>query len=331
MGLNQTGGHLIISIDLELNWGVLDRRDNASYKKQIVNGRNVFMDVLRTFEENKISATVATVGLLFNESKEDILRDIPKSLPSYNVEDATPFKGHLEKIGLNEDDDEIHYGKKIIDELKKYKNIEIGTHTYGHYYCMDEGHDKDSFQADLDLAISKGKENDIEIKSIVYPRNQINQDYLKTTFDKGVITYRGNEKSWMYSGGLKRKTNVFVRSLRIIDAYLNLSGHHTYSLPKYLEGEMINLPSSRFFRPVRVKQRIASKFKVRRIKNAMSYAAEKNEIFHLWWHPHNFGANEKIMLGELQQIIEHYKFLNSKYGMYSVTMNQLANHIKNGV
>ena len=31
------------------------------------------------------------------------------------------------------------------------------------------------------------------------------------------------------------------------------------------------------------------KLKMKRIKAQMTYAAKNDKLFHLWWHPHNFG------------------------------------------
>lgn len=31
--------------------------------------------------------------------------------------------------------------------------------------------------------------------------------------------------------------------------------------------------------------------RLRRIRHEMVHAAKKGELYHLWWHPYNFGAN----------------------------------------
>ena len=56
----------------------------------------------------------------------------------------------------------------------------------------------------------------------------------------------------------------------------------------------------------------------------MDYAAKNNEIFHLWWHPHNFGRNQKENFIALRKILSHYAFLNKTYGFKSTTMEGLA-------
>jgi hypothetical protein len=71
---------------------------------------------------------------------------------------------------------------------------------------------------------------------------------------------------------------------------------------------------------------------LRRIKKAMTHAAKNKLMFHLWWHPHNFGINQDENFAFLQKILEHYKVLNLKYQFHSLNMIELADLLrqKNG-
>ena len=60
--------------------------------------------------------------------------------------------------------------------------------------------------------------------------------------------------------------------------------------------------------------------KLRRIRNSMTYAAKNNLLYHLWWHPHNFGQNTDKNMDTLKRVLEHYKKLELKYGFRSLTM-----------
>ena len=57
----------------------------------------------------------------------------------------------------------------------------------------------------------------------------------------------------------------------------------------------------------------------------MTAAAKKNEIYHLWWHPHNFGNYPQESMLELKELISHFKSLESNYGFASVNMAELTN------
>lgn len=64
--------------------------------------------------------------------------------------------------------------------------------------------------------------------------------------------------------------------------------------------------------------------RLRRILRSMTYAAKTGTVFHIWWHPHNFGVNQKENIGFLIRILNHYTFLNQQYGFESVTMKELS-------
>jgi hypothetical protein len=64
-------GRFVISLDFELLWGVRDHADRDSYGKNVLGARNAVPKMLEIFAKNGISATWATVGFLFCESKEE--------------------------------------------------------------------------------------------------------------------------------------------------------------------------------------------------------------------------------------------------------------------
>ena len=69
---------------------------------------------------------------------------------------------------------------------------------------------------------------------------------------------------------------------------------------------------------------ILEELKLRRIKNSMTYAAKNNLLYHLWWHPHNFGQNTYRNMETLKSVLEHYRKLNLQFGFKSVTMKDCA-------
>ena len=57
-------------------------------------------------------------------------------------------------------------------------------------------------------------------------------------------------------------------------------------------------------------------------------AAIKGEMYHLWWHPHNFGANIDENFYNLEQILKHFNYCRNKYKMQSFTMSELSTLVK---
>jgi hypothetical protein len=66
-----------------------------------------------------------------------------------------------------------------------------------------------------------------------------------------------------------------------------------------------------------------------RITSAMETAARRRRLFHLWWHPHNFGVDLQENLAFLREILDHFRILQDRYGMRSMTMAAVADEVLN--
>ena len=183
---------------------------------------------------------------------------------------------------------------------------------------------------DIIAAIEIAKLRDISLKSIVFPRNQQNDEYLEVLKELGITSYRGNEKSWFYSASSGDEEYLHKRIFRLIDSYFNISGNNCYDIEEIAKKEPFDIPSSRFLRPFNPKLKLFEKLRLRRILRSMTYAAKNQKIFHLWWHPHNFGTHQNENIEFLNKILNHYSFLNSKYGFESLTMSDLSKVLKEG-
>lgn len=323
-------GKFIISLDFELFWGVRDHRTIEGYGENILGVHEVIPRLLKNFKEHKVKGTFAIVGLLFFDDKRDLYENTPSNLPSYDNKSLSPYLGYLDNVGEDADTDRYHYAPNLIKQILNHSEHEIGTHTFSHYYCLEKGQNIDNFRTDLEkaLSISKSKYN-AKLTSIVFPRNQFNDDYLKVCQEQGIICFRGNEHSWIYAARNRKDESRFRRLLRLLDAYVNITGTNCYS-DEYLKSKyLVNIPSSRFLRPYSSKLFFFEWLRLRRIKSGMTYAARNNMTYHLWWHPHNFGTNQDQNFKFLAKILDHYNELNFKYNFQSCTMSELANQILN--
>ena len=230
---------------------------------------------------------------------------------------------NLHKVGENETLDPFHFGLSLIDMIRETSNQEIGTHTFSHYYCLENGQNKEHFGKDLKAVSSLGK-----TASLVFPRNQVNTHYLHVCKEFGVKAYRGNEKNWMYKAHTIEGNSWLKRLCRLVDAYVNISGNHTYCLKNIETYPIINIPSSRFLRPYSSRFSFLEQLRLRRIKKGLTKAAKKNELYHLWWHPHNFGRNTKENLQFLEEILKHVDYLKNKYNFQSMHMRDVTDVLK---
>ena len=224
----------------------------------------------------------------------------------------------------SEIDTNLHFAPNLIKHIQKYPGQEIGTHTFSHYYCLESGQTKKAFNADLTAAKLIAMKNGLSTKSLVFPRNQWNEAYLKSIADLGIQCYRGNESSWIYAATSDAKQGLFQRAMRLLDSYINLSGHHTYAYKNCIKVRPFCFPASRFLRPFSKKLAFFDGLRLRRIKKSMLYAAKNNQIFHLWWHPHNFGSNQEQNFNFLNEVLLYFSKLQQEYGMKSLNMSELA-------
>jgi peptidoglycan/xylan/chitin deacetylase (PgdA/CDA1 family) len=316
----RNNGTFTISLDFELFWGVRDKRSIEDYRENLLGVWIVIPKILRLFRQYNIHATWATVGFLFCEDFKDLKNKFPTLLPKYHKEQLSPYL-YIEHFKDNEINLKVHFARELIEIIKNTPNQEIASHTFSHFYTHEENSEKNSFDSDSESFLKISKENNIDVKSIVFPRNQVDEKSIRVVKKYGITIYRGNPEHWAYRYGDTKK-DFRTKVVRFLDTYWNLTGFKT-SLPT-MENGCYNVKSSMFLRPYNKKFMFLEKLKLRRIKQAMLYAAKKGENFHLWWHPHNFGINQEKNLQNLQEILRYYDYLHKMYNFESKTMKELV-------
>jgi len=323
-----TVGTFTISLDFELFWGVRDKRSIKDYQKNLDGAREIIPQVLELFKQYDIHATWATVGFLFFKDFSDLAENIPRILPQYDVEKLCPY-AYINELLKEEEIEEIgkyHFAKELIALIQDYPYQEIASHTFSHYYTLEPKIDIEAFREDIRYAVNTVKERGVELSSLVFPRNQIDDNSVNVLVGEGIKYYRGNPNHWAYKDGELNK-NTLQRIYRFIDIYIDLSGSHSSKPIKHNNG-LVEVKSSMFLRPYLQKLKRFEKLKINRIKRAMEDAAQKGENFHLWWHPHNFGVNQVENLNNLEKLLQHFLQLKKDYGMISLNMNELGQDAK---
>lgn len=321
-------GLFVISLDFELYWGIRDLYELDWYNSTFAKERELIPTVLSLFEKYGIHATWATVGLLFFESKEEMINSLPIIKPSYINQNLSPYSYlKSEQIGANESFDPYHFAPSLIQRIRTTPFQAISTHTFSHYYCKESGQTEKEFVADIHASIQIAEKQGMTLESIVFPRNQINDSYLQALNQLGIKSYRGNPKHWIYKHGYSTNDSLPLRALRLLDTYINLSGNHCYRIDEIMTELPINLPASHFFRSYSSKLRWLEPLRIKRILDGMTYAAKHGEVYHLWWHPYNLASDANENMDVLNRILEHYQHLQHKYGMTSLNMEELCNQV----
>lgn len=322
-------GQFVISLDFEKFWGVFDSLCEDNYKENLLNVDMVIDKLLILANQYNIKLTFATVGFLFNKNKSELIQNIPKNLPTYTDTSHNPYS-LIDALSEDDITQKLHYAYEALEKIKKSSLHEIATHTYSHYYCLEDGQTLKQFDSDIKMAKKVALNLGVSIKSIVFPRNQVNLEYINICHNNGIVAFRGHEEHNIYMPKPKKETKRPTdRAYRILDAYWNFTGNHIYDLEKLKsENYIINIPSSYFLRPYNSKLFFLEAFKVNRVRNSMTKAAKNGYLFHLWFHPHNFGKNTENNFKNLENIFKTYQKLKKKYGFESSTMSELAEKLR---
>lgn len=313
-------GKFVISLDLELFWGVLDKFTVEEYGDNVLNVSYVVEEILKLFTKYDIHATWGVVGCILFEKSEFLEKNILKKVNYINSKLSA--YNYLELIKNSEES--LFFNKEVVNKIRKNKNQEIGTHTFSHYFVSEPGQTFEDFEEEIKETIKVNEKNDIILKSIIFPKNQNNEEYNGILKKYGIKYYRGNEKNFLYRRGKIEKESFFIRGIRLLDSYINIGGNYTYNINEIFDEGLYNVRASRFLRPYCSKIPFFNNLKINRIKKQMRYAAENKEIFHLWWHPHNFGKNIEKNMKNLEIILQYYEHLKNEKNFESVNMAEIG-------
>jgi len=314
----------MVSLDFEGYWGTRDIESLDDCRRRIANLESVVTSLLKTLQEHEIHATWASVGFLFSQNREELLELLPAVRPDYASAVLSPYRD-LGLIGANEDVEPCCYAASSICEIAKTRFQELGTHTFSHYYCLEDGQTAESFRSDLDAACKAAERSDIQLRSIVFPRNQVNADYLSYCRERGILCYRGAGSSWMYTTRRRSDETFMRRASRILNAYVKISGHH--SVPMYTierQSRPFDFPGTTHLRPSLMMEQPLRSLALNRIYEGLNYAAENGHLYHLWFHPEDFAGNLDRKIEILNRVLEHYSKLRVSRQMKSLNMGELA-------
>ena len=317
-------GRLVISLDFELMWGVRDHRSVTDYGDAVLGERTAIPAMLQRFSAAGIRATWATVGLLFARNRAEMLEYAPQLRPAYRDARLSPYHAIEHEVGPDEAADPLHYGRSLIDQVAAVDGQEIATHTYSHYFCLEEGPSVAAFAADLASARAIAAAAGHKPSSIVFPRNQMGDEHVAECRRHGIDCFRGQPASFAYRPRARRQDHtLLVRGVRLLDGIAPLTGPHTFERAGLCAG-VADVPASRFLRPWNPAAPAYSRLHVNHVLREMRAAAESGKTYHLWWHPHNVGRHQERNLAQLDRVLSEFRRLRDEHGMQSVTMSDVA-------
>jgi peptidoglycan/xylan/chitin deacetylase (PgdA/CDA1 family) len=321
-------GALVVSLDFELHWGVRPTTPpDAPYRANLLGAREAVPRMLELFERSGVAATWATVGLLFARSAEEARDLSPPVRPGYADRRLDPYG---EPMGGSEEEDPLHFAGSLIEQVRRTPRQEVASHTFSHYYCLEPGQTAEAFEADLQSAVEAARRRGVRLRSMVFPRNQVNAAYLPLLRRAGFDCYRGPAGGWIYRAVDTRTRDLPLRRvLRGLDAYLPVVSPRVTPWREIVEREgLVDVPGSRFLRPFSRRRARWERVRLARIEREMRHAALRGGVYHLYWHPHNFGANLPENLAFLRRVLERFERLRDAHGMRSLTMAGVADAVR---
>lgn len=310
---------LIISLDFELHWGRFDKYALEDWLPYYAQTRVIVPQLLHVFNKYHVRATWATVGALMAESLEEWENYQPRMQANYKEAKLSAYHWVRNAKYLQED---CLFATDLVRQVLENPLQDLGTHTYAHYYTAEKGHQAEAFRSDLQAVkrIAQEKFNHV-MRSLVFPRNQYHREVLQIALEEGFDCIRSNPKDWYWKN--PQKAGLVKRMFRTGDTLFALGDPVVYhDLQRSTEG-WFKLPASRLLRPYS-KGSFFNQKRVQRIKQELTQAAEEGGVYHLWWHPHNFGSYSQENMEALEEILNTFYALRLTHGMESHSMESFV-------
>lgn len=323
-------GALVVSLDFELLWGVLDKPWREAYAPAVRGGRAAVPRLLERFDEFGVRATWAAVGLILCEGRDEASERLKPLGDRPGPEAESLLSYVLRRTGNGERDDPLHYAPGLARLVASAPGQELGTHTFSHYHALEAGADADGFAADLAAAAALARDRAYAFDSLVLPRNQARADFLPIAAAAGLRCYRGNPPGILNAPRPEAAQGAALRAARLAEAYWPFPARRpaaTREPRTAVPALPVDVSASRFLRPGLGLPRRAEALRLCKIKAEMAAAARQGRLYHLWWHPHNMGLRTEEFFEGLHSILTSFALLKDAYGFRSLTMAEAADDL----
>ena len=133
----------------------------------------------------------------------------------------------------------------------------------------------------------------------------------------------------MHRGITREERTVALRVARIGDTYVGISGNRIVRWDEILESNgLCNVRASRFLWPYRPALQGLEERRLSRTIDQLKLATLEDAVFHLWFHPHNFGIHLEENLSFLEAILKAFASARDRYGMRSLSMKAVADMVR---
>lgn len=305
-GWQPMNGTVVFSVDAELAWGTHDLHPLTEAQQRRVEGsRESWQELLRLFEAYGIPATWAVVGHLLT-SDTDYRSDYPYRSDWFE----RPDSGMVTRP--------THWlGRDLVEAVDTASvNNELASHSFSHVPFTDVS--EEVAAAECELARAVGEEFGVEFTSFVFPRNRI--AHRSTLTEYGFDCYRGHRPDLRFGvPGL--------RGLRMVIGGVSGKTTPPTVTPVVDEHGLVNVPASLFLGGFRGSLwTTLSKFNgdpvVTLAKRGIDRACERDELFHMWLHPHDLTDDRFIR--RVREILDYVSMKENRDEASVRTMGEVA-------
>jgi hypothetical protein len=264
-------GYFIVSLDCEGKWGFADHI--TAHHDAYLTDANLLMayrKLLALFARYEVSVTFAFVMAFTLSDAEratlaDLLRDVVVERQNW-----LRYYRAAERDGRSDG----WFCPRALDEVRMHPEHEVGCHGFCHAPLAEAGIAPDDAAMELAAASAVAAMKGLELRTFVYPRNQIG--YRALLCKHGYVGYRET---------LNRRRGVLGRAESIASEF-NVFAR---SQPMLEEAEgLCRIPPGYFFNwRAGVRAKVPMAVTLRRWASILRHAADRHEVAHLWFHPHN--------------------------------------------
>lgn len=303
---SSTKGAFVVSLDTELGWGCFDTVGVDHYEEAYRNTRSVIDGLCRLFDTYDAPVTWALVMHMLADCSG--LHD--EEEPNFDWIDSwyerAPCSSDVEK--------DLWYAPDVLERIRAADvDHELAVHGYSHVILGAPGCTRTAATAEIRRATAIADEFDVEAETFIFPRNRIG--HLDVLGEFGFRFYRGLDARW-YERALPRQLR---RLYRFGDEFTKRTPPTV--TPRTRSG-MIELPGSQILRPNDGYWTYTPPgSQVERAKKGLDRAVERGEIFHLWFHPFNFGSDPEAHLDVFERILAYAAELRRTDGLEIKSIN----------
>lgn len=267
-----TKGTMIISLDCEGKWGMIDtlsaHHDEVITKKSLM---FVYGELTKLFKSYDVPVTFAFVMAFVLKISER--KEFSDFLVDYQFDGKSWLHNYSGAVANNRLDG-WHFPEGL-DMVRSNPAHEIACHSLRHSNFNEDLLRETDAKLEMQGISAIATKKQIDLKTYIFPRNQVG--FLDQLCQNGFIGYRDRIN---LPTGVARRVHSFASEFNVFEKAQPKS--------EAKKNEMVVIPSGYFFNwRFGPRKLIPKALTLARWRSAIDAACQAGGVVHLWFHPHN--------------------------------------------